>query len=207
MPARHRMPRPAHRCDRAPWKAAWTAAISPPLPPPAGEGGLALAEPQAAAAARRLGLHYLQRYFYLIAFRRASFEGPRGCSRQLLGPSLAPDAEGTHAPPPPNAPPGPTWTAGSPRARGRAASASGRASGGSCATCSPRWTWESEAEVQARVARRGRAPDSERRSGSRAVHVEYSGSRPTLLCLPARQTCTLESSDTLLHYCQLQRLG
>ena len=32
-------------------------------------GVLSLGEAQAAAAARRLGLHYLQRYFYLIAFR------------------------------------------------------------------------------------------------------------------------------------------
>ncbi len=47
---------------------------SPPFPPAATSpvaGAVILGEPRAAAvaAARRLGLHYLQRYFYLIAFR------------------------------------------------------------------------------------------------------------------------------------------
>ena len=43
----------------------------------ADEGG-AGGEPQAAAAARLLGLHYLQRYFFLVAFRAYLLEAERG---------------------------------------------------------------------------------------------------------------------------------
>ena len=45
-------------------------------------GAVILGEPRAAAAAaaRRLGLHYLQRYFFLIAFRRGGQGLERACT-------------------------------------------------------------------------------------------------------------------------------
>lgn len=57
--------------------------LPPPTPPSLGAatspvaGAVVLGEPRAAAAAaaRRLGLHYLQRYFFLIAFRWAGWAG------------------------------------------------------------------------------------------------------------------------------------
>ena len=59
------LPRPACSSPRRPCPACLPTATSPVA------GAVILGEPRAAAAAaaRRLGLHYLQRYFYLIAFR------------------------------------------------------------------------------------------------------------------------------------------
>ena len=42
------------------------------------DAGSGRAAPQAAAAARRLGLHYLQRYFFLVAFRAYLASRPGG---------------------------------------------------------------------------------------------------------------------------------
>lgn len=54
-------------------------------------GAVILGEPRAAAAAaaRRLGLHYLQRYFFLIAFRAYLDSTSGGGARALLAPSFS----------------------------------------------------------------------------------------------------------------------
>ncbi|KAL4440251.1 hypothetical protein ABPG75_003252 [Micractinium tetrahymenae] len=54
-------------------------------------GAMILGEPRAAAAAaaRRLGLHYLQRYFFLIAFRAYLDSTSGGAARALLAPSFS----------------------------------------------------------------------------------------------------------------------
>lgn len=67
-----------HACKEAAEAALLPEADEEATSPVAGAAVL-LGEPRAAAAAaaRRLGLHYLQRYFYLIAFRCGCCQGVR----------------------------------------------------------------------------------------------------------------------------------
>lgn len=128
-------------------------------------GAVILGEPRAAAAAaaRRLGLHYLQRYFFLIAFRCASAQAKRRLALRPWCRTHQPARSAPAAPaacgaaqgpfqqprPAPAAPPRPTpagrtWTAPAVAARAPCwppPSQSGSWSGASSSSCCPSWLW------------------------------------------------------------------